>query len=158
MKNKNDLVHILKKNAVLSSKLDFVLKENDSLKNKIVLNFKELEYASKERNFVLQEKNSLKTQFEIVLEENEKLYSSLNKFKNDFVFHVCHDSIASSSCVKNVVSHACSTSSSNIDNDIHILKKSVDCLDSTLSQCATNHKRLKYMFRKKHAPHMHAHH
>ena len=38
-----------------------------------------------------------------------------------------------------------------------MLKKSVDYLDSTLSQCAMNHKKLESMFRKKHAPHIHAH-
>ena len=38
-----------------------------------------------------------------------------------------------------------------------MLKKSVDCLGSTLSQCAMNHTRLESMFHKKHAPHMHAH-
>ena len=90
---------------------DFVLKENDSLKNKIVLIFKKLECISLEKV----------------------------SLKNIFDSHVCHASIASSSCVKNVISHACSTSSSNIDNDIRILKKSVDCLGSTLSQCVMNH-------------------
>ena len=45
-----------------------------------------------------------------------------------------------------------------IKNDICVLKKSVDCLGSTLSQYAMDHKRLESMFRKKHAPHIHAHH
>ena len=44
-----------------------------------------------------------------------------------------------------------------IENDICMLKKSVDYLGSTLSQCAMNHMRLESMFRKKHAPHMYAH-
>jgi len=51
-----------------------------------------------------------------------------------------------------------STSSSIIENDISMLKKSVDCLGSTLSECAMNHTRLESMFRKKHTPPMHAHH
>ena len=47
---------------------------------------------------------------------------------------------------------------SSIENDICVLKKSVDYLGSTLSQCVMNHTRLKFMFRKKHAPLLHAHH
>ena len=47
-----------------------------------------------------------------------------------------------------------------------MLKKSVDCLSSTLSQCAMNRTRLASMYHKKHAPpihayklrHTHAHH
>ena len=46
---------------------------------------------------------------------------------------------------------------SMIENDISILKKSVDCLGSTLSQCAMKHTRLESMFRKKQVPNMHAH-
>ena len=76
--------------------------------------------------------------------------------KNDFASHVCHDSIILTPSHKNFVSLACSTSFS-INNDIYALKKSVDCLGSTLSQCAMNHTRLESMSRKKHAPHMHAH-
>ena len=67
-----------------------------------------------------------------------------------------HDSIVLPSNDKNLVSHA-SSSSLSIKNNICILKKNVDCLGSTLSQCAMNHKRLESMFRKKHTPHMHAH-
>ena len=39
-----------------------------------------------------------------------------------------------------------------------MLKKNVDCLGSSLSQCIMDHKRLEFMFRKKHTPHMHEHH
>ena len=77
--------------------------------------------------------------------------------KNNFASHSCHAPIASSSCDKNIVSLACSTSSSSIDNDICILKKSGDCLSSTFSQCVMNHKKLESMFCKKYAPHLHAH-
>ena len=38
-----------------------------------------------------------------------------------------------------------------------MLKKSVDYLGSTLSQCAMDHKKLESIFRKKHAPHVHVH-
>ena len=44
-----------------------------------------------------------------------------------------------------------------IKNDISMFKKSVDCLGSTLSQCVMDHKRLEFIFRKKHASHIHAH-
>ena len=39
-----------------------------------------------------------------------------------------------------------------------MLKKSVECLDSTLSQCVLSHTRLESLFRKKQVPSMHAHH
>ena len=71
--------------------------------------------------------------------------------KNNLDSHVCHASSSS-------VPIACSTSSTIIENDICMLKKSVDCLGSTLSQCAMNPTRLESMFRKKQVPHMHAHH
>ena len=64
--------------------------------------------------------------------------------KNDLDTHVCHASVASPFSV----SLAYSTSSSPIENNICNLKKSVDCLGSTLSQCALNHSRLESMFRK----------
>ena len=126
MKNKNDCDDVLKKNEALSSKLDFVLKENHSLKNKIDLISKELD---------------------LILNENKSM-------KNDLDTHFCHASVALPSSVP----IACSISSSIIENDIIMLKKSVDCLGSTLSQCAKDHKKLESMFHKKHAPHVHAHH
>ena len=74
--------------------------------------------------------------------------------KNNFDTHVCHVPIASSSINKHV---ACSTLSSSIKDDICVLKKSKDYLGSTLSQCASNYKRLESTFHKKHAPNLHAH-
>ena len=88
--------------------------------------------------------------------------------QNDLDSHVCHASVASSSSTP----IACSTLSSSIENDINVLKKSVDCLGSTLSQCVVGHTRLESLFRKKqvssimhahpprhtHAPHGHHHH
>ena len=59
---------------------------------------------------------------DLVSKENTSL-------KNDLSSHICHATIASPSSV----SIACSTSSSNVENDIIMLKKSVDCLGSTLS-------------------------
>ena len=50
------------------------------------------------------------------------------------------------------------TSSSRINDDICMLKKRVDCLGSTMSQCAMNHSRLESLVRKKQVPtFMHAH-
>ena len=72
--------------------------------------------------------------------------------KNDIDSHVCHASVASSSSI----SIACT--SSIIENDICMLKKSVDYLGSTLSQCAMKYTRLESMFRKKQVPFKHAHH
>jgi len=109
----------------LTSKLDFVLKENDSLKNKII---------------------SISKELDLIFNENKSL-------KNDLSSHVCHASVASSSSLP----IACSTLSSSIKNDINILKKNIDCLGSTLSQCAMNHARLEFMFRKKQIPPIHAH-
>ena len=71
--------------------------------------------------------------------------------KIDIDSHVCHASVASP------ISHIiCSTLSSSIKNDINVLKKSVDCLGSTLSQCALNHN-YESLVRKKQAPSLHAH-
>ena len=118
LKNRNDCNDVLKKNKVISSKsskLDFVVKENNSLKIKI---------------------DSISKDLEICLKKNEFL-------KNKIDSHVCH---------ARVVSHtspiACHTSSL-IENDISMLKKSVDCLGSILSHCALNHSRLESLFRKK---------
>ena len=86
-------------------------------------------------------------ELEFVSKENSSL-------KNDFDAHVCHVPIASSFIDKHV---ACSTSSSIFENDICALKKSINCLGSTLNQYVMNHIRLESMFRKKHAPHMYAH-
>ena len=110
----------------MTSKLEFVLKENDFLKNKIV---------------------SISKELDLISNENKSL-------KNDFDSHVCHASIPSSSNV----SIAYSSSSSNVENDLCILKKSVDCLCSTLSQGAMDHKKLDSMFHKKRTAHIHAHH
>ena len=67
LKNKNDCDDVVKKNKILSSKLAFVLKENESLKNKIVLISKKLDLVSK---------------------ENVSLKSDINS-------HVCHASSSS---------------------------------------------------------------
>ena len=53
MKNKDDCNDVLKKNNVLTSKIDFVVKENESLKNEIVFITKELDICVK-KNVSLQ--------------------------------------------------------------------------------------------------------
>ena len=71
LKNNNTCDEILKKNEVLSSKLDFVVKENQSLKNKIA---------------------SISKELDLISNENKSL-------KNDLSSHVCHASVASSSSI-----------------------------------------------------------
>ena len=110
MKNRNDCNEVLKKNKVITSKLDFVVKENNSLKIKIA---------------------SISKDLEVYLKKNISL-------KKDLDSHVCHARVASSPSLP----IACSTSSSLIENDINVLKKSVECLGSTLSQCVLSHTRL----------------
>ena len=73
--------------------------------------------------------------------------------KNNLASHSCHDSIV----VTFIDINAFSTSSSKIENDICMLKNNVDCLGSTLSQCAMDHKKLEPMFRKKQGSHIHVH-
>ena len=87
----------------------------------------------------------MKNKIDLISKELE-FVSKENKFlKNDLSSHVCHATIASPSSFP----IACSTLSSSIENDINILKKSVDCLGSTLSQCALDHTRLETLVRKK---------
>ena len=93
----------------------------------------------------------MKNKIASILKELDLISNENKSLKNDLDSHVCH---APSYNIPIV----CSTSSSNIENDINILKKSVDRLGSTLSQCALNDTCLESMFRKKHAPYMHAHH
>jgi len=54
------------------------------------------------------------------------------------------------------VSHAIITTSFD-ENEICVLKKSIDVLGSILSQRAFDHYRLEFMFHKKQIPYIHAH-
>ena len=67
LKSKNDCESILKNNEVLSSKVEFVLRNNDSLE-------REIDFISKE--------------LEICLNKNKSL-------KNDIASHVCHARVVS---------------------------------------------------------------
>ena len=53
LKNKNNCGDVLKKNEVLSSKREIVLKENESLKNKIALISKKLDLVSNENKSLI---------------------------------------------------------------------------------------------------------
>jgi len=118
---------------------DDVLKNNEILSSKLDCVFKE--------NLTLKNKiDSISKELDLLLKKNESL-------QNDIDIHVCHASVASTSSTP----IACSTLSSSIENDINNLKKSVECLGSTLSHCAMNHTRLESLIRKKQVPTMHAH-
>ena len=58
---------------------------------------------------------------------------------------------------KKIVDSHAYVSSSKINNDICIMKNNIDCLGSTLSQCAMDYKKLESIFLKKHAPHIYGH-
>ena len=155
LKSKNDCNDVLKKNEILSSKLDIVLQEKDaisnerdSLKSQLELAIKENEILKNQNDcenvlkknesltlkldFVLKENNSLKNKIELISKELEVCLNKNKSLKNNLDTHVCHVS-----SINKFV--ACSTSSSSINNDICMLKKSVDCLGFTLSQCVMNH-------------------
>ena len=123
----------------LKSQLELALKENESLINRndcdIVL--KKNEVLSSKLDFVLKENESLKNKISSISKELDLFSKKNTTLQNDIDSHVCHASVASSSSIP----IACTTSSI-IKNDICMLKKSVDCLGSTLSQCVMNHTRL----------------
>ena len=119
----------------LKSKLDLTLRENELLKNKNDYDdvLKKNKILSSKLDIALKKNNSLKNKIASISKELD-LVSKKNIFlKNDLDTHVCHASSSS-------IPIACSTSCTIIENDICILKKSVDCLGSTLSQYAMNHK------------------
>ena len=87
----------------------------------------------KQKEIVFQENISLKRKFV----EKEKEFVSKKKKKNDSISH-----------------HALHATT----NEIKDLKNKMDGLSSSLNSCAFNHSRLKSMFSKKQAPHIHAHH
>ena len=125
----------------MKSQLDFVLNENKILKSKNNCDeiLKKNEALSSKLDFVLKENESLKNKIALISEELDLVSKKNISLKNDLDTHVCHASSSS-------IPIACSTLSSSIKNDICVLKKSVDCLGSTLSQCAMNHTRLESMF------------
>ena len=121
---------ISSKRDFLKSQRDLALKENKILKNKNYCDdvLKKNEVLSSKLDFVLKENDSVKNKIILISKELECISLEKVSLKNDLDSHVCHATITSSSCV----SIACFIISS-IENDIHILKKSVNCLGSTLS-------------------------
>ena len=115
-------------NVSLLSKLNDLCEGNTFLKNKIIL-------LEKQKEITLHENTSLKRKFF----DNEK--ENVSK-KNKKIVSQSHHAL-----------HA------TIDNsEINVLKNRINCLSSTLSSCAFNHKRLESLFSKKQTPHVHAHH
>ena len=84
---------------------------------------------------MLNEKNSLQEKFKNVLKEN---VSKKNKKNDSHSHHTLHATIN--------------------QNEIKTLKNKINCLSSTLSKCAFNHKKLETLFSRKQVPHVHAHH
>ena len=140
-----DKVEISNERDSLKSRLNLALKENEFLKSKNDCEtlLKKNENLTSKVNFVLKENDSLKIKIASISKDLEDCLKKNIVLKNNMDTHVCH---------ARVVSHtspiACHTSSL-INNDISLLKKSVDCLGSTLSQCVVGHTRLESLFRKK---------
>jgi len=120
-------VEISNERDSLKSKLELALKENDILKNRNDCNdvLKKNETLTSKLDFVLKENISLKNKIDLISQELEDCLKKNISLKNDIDSHVCHASVASPS----ILPIACSTSS-NIENDICLLKKSVNCLGS----------------------------
>ena len=117
-----------KENISLSSKLNDICEGNNFLKNKIIL-------VKKEKEIVLEENNSLKRK--IISKEKE----NISKRK------------------KTVDPHSCHALHATIDkNEIQFLKNRINCLSSTLTNCAFNHFIVETLFQKKQVPHVHAYH
>ena len=116
-------------NISLTFKLNDLCKGNTSLKNKIIL-------VKKEKEIILKENNSLKRKF--VSKEKE----NVSKKKKNIDSHSDH------------AFHATTFDK----NEIKSLKNRINCLSSTLSNCAFNHNRLEILFQRKQVPYVHAHH
>ena len=166
---KKDSFGLKEENKNLSSRLEIALQERDEIsserdslksqlelalnENKILKSKNDCENVSKKNenlslklDFVIKENESLKMKIISISKELDWVSKNNISLKNDIDSHVCHASVASHSS-----SPIACTSSSRIDNDTCLLKKSVDCLGSTLSHCAMNHTRLESMSRKKHS-------
>jgi len=147
-------VEVYNERDSLRSKLDLALKENNFLKNKndchVLL--KKNENLTSKVDFILKENVALKNKIISISNDLDACLKKNEVLQHKIDAHVCHASVASSSSLPN----AC-TSSSRINDDICLLKKRVDCLGSTMSQCAMNHTRLESLVRKKQVPSFHAH-
>jgi len=172
---KKKSLEIEKENKCLHARLDNVLQEKvevynerDSLRSQLELALKENEFLKSKNDChaILKKNENLSSRVDFVLKENVVLKNKIISISNDL--NVCleknivlQNKIDSHVCHARVVSPkspiACSTSSM-LENDINLLKKKMDCLGSTMSQCAMNHSRLETLVRKKQVPtSMHAH-
>ena len=115
-------------NVSLMSKLNDLCEGNTTLKNKIIS-------VEKQKEVALHENTSLKRK---IVEKEKENVSKKNKKNDSHSHHALHATIN--------------------QNEIKFLKNRIDCLSSTLSNCAFNHKKLESLFQKKQAPHVHAHH
>ena len=89
--------------------------------------------VEKEKEIALEENNFLKRK--IISKEKE----NISKKKKIVDSHSCHAN-----------NNSCHAFYAIIDkNEIHVLKYRIDCLSSTLSNCAFNHSKLKTLFQKK---------
>ena len=95
----------------------------------------------------------MKNKIDLISKDLEVCLNKNKSLKNDLDTHVYHASVDSPSS-----SPIACPSSSKIENEIKLLKKNIDCLGSTMSQCALNHTRLESLFQKKQVPSLHAHH
>ena len=126
---------ILNERDSLKSQLNLTLKENKVLKSRNDCHdvLKKNEFLSSKLDFVLNSNDSLERVINFITKELDICVKKNNSLKNDISSHVCHARVVSPR-----TPIAC-TSSSRINDDICLLKKSVDCLGSTLSQCVVGH-------------------
>ena len=121
--------NLLSKYKALQNKKFKLNEENENLFSKLNMVLQERVEISSERDsletqldLVLKKNNSLKNKIALVSKELEFFSNENISLKNDLASHSCHDSIVIPSIDKN----ACFTSSSTIENDICMLKKSTD--------------------------------
>jgi len=142
---KNKYESISKEKDSFQNKLENISKENESLKKENISLFSKL-------NDICEGNNSLKNKINLVEKEKEIVLEENNSLKRKFVSKEKENISKKKKIVDSHAFHA------TIDkNEIHVLKNRIDCLSSTLSNCASNHSKLETLFQKKQAPHVHAH-
>ena len=143
-----------KDNKKLKNKFDSMLKEKDSFQNKLECISKENESLKNENIFLISKLNDLcegntflKDKIILVEKEKEIALHENTTLKRKIVLKE-KENVPKK---KKIVDHA--FLATTIDkNEIKFLKNRIDCLSSTLSNCAFNHKRLETLFQKKQAP------
>ena len=133
-----------KENKNLKKKFDSILEEKDSFQNKFENISKENESLKNENislfsklNDICEGNNALKNKICLVEKEKEIALQENTSLKRKFVSKEKENV----SKKKKVVDHA--FHATTIDkNEIQFLKNRINCLSSTLSNCAFNHNRL----------------